>query len=205
MHYGRGLVSAFLALYVVGIGVPLARAVPIDARTDHSIAPSIVTSKIESAAAKAPLTKQTITNQTPSSSTNLKVEMGIDPGTLRIEFPAGTKQTFAVAAVGPLGLTFISGDASSGHYVFALPKISVYIDRADPGSNASDRAWIGFPRIYSDEDISSYLDKNRLKIDRWTHDPETGDRFAVVVLARREAPLTPAERGGFSITQIPTH
>ena len=205
MTLGRGFVGAFLAVYVVVIGIPLAPGVTITPTSADrsSTTPSIISSKLATPS-KPPITNQANTDQTPSTATNIKVELGIDPGTLRIDFPAGTKQSFAIAAVGPLGLSLISGDVGTGHYVFALPKISVYIERAETEDNAIDRAWIRFPRIYSDEDVASYLGKNRLALSRWSFDHETGDRFAVVDLPRLEAQLTDAERGLYSITLIPT-
>ena len=101
--------------------------------------------------------------------------------------------SIAIAAVGPLGLSLISGDVGTGQYVFALPKISVYIERAETEDNAIDRAWIRFPRIYSDEDVASYLGKNRLTLSRWSFDRETGDRFAVVTARERYEDLVHLE------------
>src|SRR5688572_5164590 len=197
MQYGRGLVGAFLLVYVVVIGVPIARVTPLTPQSDIAASPSNIT-KPE---AKTPVESNTSSNTT---STNLKVEFGTDPGTLVVNFPPGTKDNAVMAAVGSLGLSIIRGDVTTGRYLFTLPKVSVFIERGGADADASDKAWINFPRIYSDEDIESYFGKNNLKIDRWYVDPETSDRFAIVGLPRLEAKLTDPERGLYTITLTPT-
>ena len=193
--YGRGLVGVFLAVYVVVIGVPIARSVPPTPASENATTPS---SKITKPELKTPV------QSTSSSTTDLKVEFGTDPGTLVVNFPPGTKENLVIAAVGSLGLSIIRGDVATGRYLFNLPKVSVFIEKAGADSNASDKAWINFPRLYSEEDINSYFSKNNLKIDRWFLDPETSDRFAVVSLPRMEATLTDPERGYYTITLSPT-
>src|SRR6185503_10510891 len=141
--------------------------------------------------------------QSTTTPTDLKVELGSEPNTLIVNFPAGTKENVVIAALGPLGLSIIRSDVVTGRYLFALPKVSVFIERGD-GPDASDKAWINFPRIYSAEDIDTYFGKNNLKIDRWSLDPETGDRFAVVDLPRLEAKLIDPEQGLYTITLMPT-
>ena len=105
-----------------------------------------------------------------------------------------------MASVGALGLSILSGDIATGRYVFSLPKVSVFFERGSDEPGASDKAWINFPRIYSAEDIDAYLAANRLKVSRWSTDPETSDRYAVVDLPRLEATLVDAERGLYAIT-----
>src|SRR6185295_13274250 len=175
------------------IGVPLARAVP---PTTDSSTPAIINSNVNKPADKTQV-------QSTTTPTDLKVEAGTEPNTLIVNFPAGTKENVVIAALGPLGLSIIHSDVATGRYLFALPKVSVFIERAD-GPDASDKAWINFPRIYSAEDIDTYFGKNNLKIDRWSLDPETGDRFAVVDLPRLEAKLIDPEQGLYTITLMPT-
>ena len=76
--------------------------------------------------------------------------------------------------------------------------------RASDDSAANDKAWISFPRIYTADDIASYFGKNHVKVDHWSSDPETSDRFAVVDLPRLEAKLADPERGLYTITLVPT-
>src|SRR5213075_2815811 len=73
----------------------------------------------------------------PPTQQKLKVEAGPDAGTLKIDFPAGTTALDVVTALGGFGLTILSGDAKTGQYVFALPKIDVYVQTATT-ANASD-------------------------------------------------------------------
>ena len=108
-----------------------------------------------------------------------------------------------MASVGSLGLSILSGDIATGRYVFSLPKVSVFFERGGNEAGASDKAWINFPRIYTVEDVDSYLATNRIKVERWAVDPETSDRYAVVDLPRLEATLLDPERGLYTITLAP--
>ncbi|MEP6694387.1 MAG: hypothetical protein ABJB39_07070, partial [Chloroflexota bacterium] len=196
MQYGRGLVGAFLLMYVVVIGMPIARAVPNTPSADNTTTPAITPSKNTKPDVKTPV-------QSTTTPTDLKVELGTQPNTLIVSFPPGTKENLVIAAVGTLGLSILSADVVTGRYLFSMPKVNVFIETAGDAS-ASDKAWINFPRIYTTADIESYFGKNHLKVDRWSLDPETSDRFAVVELPRMEATLTDAERGLYTITLTPT-
>ncbi|HUG04931.1 MAG TPA: hypothetical protein VMQ78_00150, partial [Candidatus Limnocylindria bacterium] len=140
MQYGRGLVGAFLVAYVVVIGVPLDRAVVLTpdalvATTPSNVTKSEVNTPVQS------------TTTSTDLKTELLVELGTDPGTLFVNFPPGTKENLVIATVGSLGLSIIRGDAGTGRYLFSLPKVNVHIERAGSDPNASDKAWINFPRI----------------------------------------------------------
>jgi len=189
VQFGRGLVGAFLAVYVVVIGVPIARVAPI-APSTNTTTPSITSPNNTKPEVKA--TQQ-------STTTNLKVELGADPGTLVVSFPPGTKEIAVIAAVGPLGLSIIRSDVTTGAYVLGIPSVRVYMPTPEQDA-ASDKAWILFPRVYSSEEIDAYLGANKLKLDRWASDPETSDRFAVVDVPRLQATLVDAQRGLYSIT-----
>jgi len=181
------LVGAFLAVYVVVIGVPIARVVPVTPTSESVTSASNASSKTTKPEVKAPV-------RSTATPTNLKIELGADPGTVVVNFPPGTKEIAVVAAVGPLGLSIIRGDVTTGAYVLGIPKVRVYMQTPEQDAT-SDKAWILFPRIYSAEDVDAYLGTNKLKLDRWSSDPETGDRFAVVDIPRLEAKLIDPERG----------
>src|SRR5947209_11864492 len=63
----------------------------------------------------------------PPPSFTIKVEKTTVPGRLMISFPPGTSAELAQAAVQRFGLTFFSGDAATGRYLFDLPQISLQL------------------------------------------------------------------------------
>src|SRR4029079_8542410 len=97
IQFGRGFMATFLCVYVVMIGVPIARSPLVTTTTTTQNA--------------APTTQADQTNVTkketqpfvdPASQQQVKVEPGADPGTLKIDFPAGTTPFQATAAIGDL-------------------------------------------------------------------------------------------------------
>ena len=184
-------------LYVLFISMPLTGAVLIDSTqntSDKLAAPLVDTqpsTKPIASASPSPVAS-------PSPST-LKIEQGTDPDTIVMVFPSGTSRSIVDATIGSLELSVISGDSASGRYVVAIPQVRLY---PDPGS--SDNAWVYFPKIYSSEDGDAYLAANGLTLIRWSRDPETNERFALVQVPRLEAKLVDAQRGYYSITLRPT-
>src|SRR5437773_2491188 len=143
-------------MYVVVIGVPIARAIPSAPSSEDTNSPSIAKTKKPDVIPP---------NESMSSTpTDLKVEFGTDPGTLVVNFPAGSKENAVIASLGPLGLSIIHSDVLTGRYLFSLPKVSVFIERAGDDPKASDKAWLNFPRISTEHDIASYFGKNHLTV-----------------------------------------
>jgi hypothetical protein len=186
VQFGRGFIATFLCVYVVMIGAPIART-SIDTTTQNAAPVAQTDGASVTKQQPKPLVDQTATPQ------KVKVTAGTEPGTLRIDFPAGTKPLDVAAAVGAFGLTMVSGDAKTGSYVFSLPKIDVYIESGKADGN--DRAWLRFPSIYTEDDIGTYFGKRNLKEGSVSKDPDTGDRTVVVEHPRYAARLNDRESG----------
>src|SRR5579864_9704957 len=100
-----GRVLFFVAACTVGLTVGQALA---------SIAPQ--TKPAQHRAAPAP---------TPAPRVSIKIEKTAVPGQLLAIFPAGTSADLAQLALQGYGLTFVSGDPTTGHFLFSLPQITV--------------------------------------------------------------------------------
>src|SRR5439155_8129339 len=185
------LISAFIAAYVVVIGVPFPRAALPTASSNST--PSL-SDKLDAKASASP--RPLTTTQT----LKLQLESGYDQGTLIATFPKGTKDALVIATLGPLGFSVVSGESATGRYVLAVPKIKAYVEPRASDDAKGDRAWIHFPAIYSEDEITGYLGRNHLVLERWTQDPETGERVAVVSIPSLEATLEDPERGYYRVS-----
>ncbi|TMB95137.1 MAG: hypothetical protein E6J38_06330, partial [Chloroflexi bacterium] len=134
-------------------------------------------------------------SDTTTRSLKIDLESGYDAGTVIATFPKGTKDALVIAALGPLGLTFVGGESATGRYTLALPKIKAYVEPRASDVAKGDRAWIHFPSIYNEAEITAYLGRNNLVLERWTQDPDTGERVAIVTIPSIEATLDDPERG----------
>src|SRR5947209_374303 len=108
----------------------------------------------------APPAKHGATPAKPPPSFTVNVEKTTVPGRLMISFPPGTSAELAQAAVQRFGLTFVSGDAATGRYLFDLPQISLQVL-----SPATALALI--PQGLTRLDALQFFAANHLRLLRW--------------------------------------
>src|ERR1700682_3725571 len=133
----------------------------------------------------------------PAPTQRAKVEAGSQPGEIVITFPPAQAEQAALAIAEKYELRLISGDAASGRYVFALPRVDIQPE-------TSTTAIVPFPAIMAAAGVSAYLTNNHLRVIhtiRIADAPSLG-RNVVVQLPDSRVRLVDAVRGLFAI-QLP--
>jgi len=122
----------------------------------------------------------------PPPPMQLKVEKGPTDGEVAITFPAGTTAEVAQDAVSRFDLTLISGEASTGRYLFSLPQVEIF-------AAGAGRAVVYFPHSASRATMLRFLADSQLPVIRWYHNRAEELVWALVVLPPPPTPTLQAK------------